>query len=329
MTTPFVPREDDPSKPPQSSSSPYTFNAQIASFLDKNIVNAGYNGNSSSAVYEDLDVLAKTMSQNIHEETFHNCSSNVITNPNVYTLTQQSGYAIRYPHLTDKNFFVSFVVDNTNTQTSIKIALAGWNSAISVDALNFGGGAFAVGDLPINTYCKFMFDANQQKFILVHKGQKSGNYTGELKHGQMFQADFDGWLLWRDGRQLNKATYPKLWAFIVANSLQNSFYQDINTTTFAMRNLSGRVVIASGSGSGLTTRTFAQLLGEELHLMTLAELVAHFHTFGVSYYNNTSSSPGSGNGNNQWTGSTNSAGSSQPFNVMQPSAVLNLFVYSL
>lgn len=97
--------------------------------------------------------------------------------------------------------------------------------------------------------------------------------------------------------------------------------------TLGIPHLLGRALCVGGAGSGLTARALGQFLGEELHTMTLAELVAHTHTFiqavGPTAVNNGSNfATFSGSG----TGTTGSAGSTTPFNVMQPSAFLNVMV---
>ena len=43
-------------------------------------------------------------------------------------------------------------------------------------------------------------------------------------------------------------------------------------------NLSGRFILASGSGTGLTTRTLGQTGGEETHLLTTNEIPSHLHS---------------------------------------------------
>lgn len=132
--------------------------------------------------------------------------------------------------------------------------------------------------------------------------------------------------------------------------------------TIAFPRSLGRALGAAGAGSGLTSRSLGQFLGEENHQMTLAELVAHvhsitdpghvhgitdpghFHTFDAAGSNQAVASSGqnfrqTGTGNTGTSGTgisinaattgiagTNSAGSSTPFNVMQPTTFFNLEV---
>jgi hypothetical protein len=90
--------------------------------------------------------------------------------------------------------------------------------------------------------------------------------------------------------------------------------------------LAGRTVIGVGSGAGLTPRNLGDSGGQEMHTMTLAELVPHqvTMTFGAS------DKGGKGNGyaySDNAGGSTvlavynktsNSVGGGNPFNVMMP-----------
>lgn len=97
--------------------------------------------------------------------------------------------------------------------------------------------------------------------------------------------------------------------------------------TLGIPRLLGRALCVGGAGSGLTARALGQFLGEELHTMTLAELVAHTHT-----YLQVNTPTVVNNGSNfatfasSATGNTGSTGSTTPFNVMQPSAFLNVMV---
>jgi len=80
-----------------------------------------------------------------------------------------------------------------------------------------------------------------------------------------------GWLLC-DGAAVSRTTYASLFAAIGIN-----FGGGDGITTFNLPDLRGRTVIAAGHGTGLTTRTLAQTVGEEAHTLSASELPAHTH----------------------------------------------------
>ena len=89
----------------------------------------------------------------------------------------------------------------------------------------------------------------------------------------------------------------------------------------------GRALAGAGAGAGLTARALGSIFGEETHTMTLAELVPHDHTWG--YGLTPVGSTGSQQADRQDPdnhNTTGSAGGGTPFNVMQPTTFLNIFV---
>lgn len=85
-------------------------------------------------------------------------------------------------------------------------------------------------------------------------------------------ADFDGWLLC-DGREVFRDAYPQLFAVI-----GTSFGAGNGSTTFKLPDGRGRVPGMVGSGTGLTSRTIGQAVGEETHTLTSNEIPAHTHS---------------------------------------------------
>jgi microcystin-dependent protein len=171
------------------------------------------------------------------------------------------------------------------------------------------------------------------------------NQIGDMKHGQLQQASHDGWLLWQEGVNLDKTTYADLWAWAQTNSLDGAvgtagkFFVDIDANNFQLHGLSGRVLGSSGSGSGLTGRSFGDKAGAETHTLVEAELPSHKHgifnnnlsnlryglksvspvlasTFGTVAQVTTSS-----------VSVTETIGGDQPHNNMQPTTFLNSFIY--
>lgn len=93
----------------------------------------------------------------------------------------------------------------------------------------------------------------------------------------------------------------------------------------ALTKVLGRALAVAGAGSSLTSRALGQTLGEESHVMTTNELPAHTHSGGAAL-GNTTPSTGGGNVQGYATSNTGSAGSGAAFNLMQPTAFLNVLV---
>lgn len=94
----------------------------------------------------------------------------------------------------------------------------------------------------------------------------------------------------------------------------------------------GRALAGAGAGAGLTPRALGEALGEETHLMTLAELVSHTHTLtnGTNIFQDSLIPPGrkgtQGSGENLVNITVDPVGGSTPFNVMQPTSFMNVFI---
>lgn len=164
--------------------------------------------------------------------------------------------------------------------------------------------------------------------------------AGRVRIGYFTAAD-TGWVLLNDGTFGNAgsgATYsgPEYEAVYTAifNSTANTecavstgrgasaAFSFAAGKTIAQPKVLGRALGVAGSGSGLTTRAIAKIVGEETHTPTLAEMYAHTHTSGVS---GGTYPPGLQPGSTTVPGGapTGSAGSSSPFNVMSPITFMN------
>lgn len=121
-----------------------------------------------------------------------------------------------------------------------------------------------------------------------------------------------------DGQSYLRADYPELFAV-----LSSAFIVDGDT--FVVPDLRGRTVIGSGSGSGLTSRSTGDSLGEENHQLSENELASHSHTIGYTI-TTLVLEPGEVTALTpiplltQFTGDT---GGDVPHNNMQPSYALN------
>jgi hypothetical protein len=89
----------------------------------------------------------------------------------------------------------------------------------------------------------------------------------------------------------------------------------------------GRVIVGSGQGSNLSSRSFAEVGGTETHTLSVDEIPAHSHstvqmigTNSVDGVDSTTTNSGEHHNEGRQTGAT---GGGQPHNIMQPYVVLN------
>lgn len=124
-----------------------------------------------------------------------------------------------------------------------------------------------------------------------------------------------------DGRAVSRTTYAALFT-----QIGTRYGAGDGSTTFNLPDFQGRSPIGAGSGAGLTFRDInSPEVGEEKHVQTEAELVAHTHTW---------ASPGTrteelGGGKNQaWARTaatpeeTGETGGGVGFNVVHPCVVV-------
>ena len=125
-----------------------------------------------------------------------------------------------------------------------------------------------------------------------------------------------------DGSQVSRTTYAALFALI-----GTSFGIGNGSTTFNLPDFRGRVFGAIGQGTDLTNRVLGNIIGEENHTLTIAEIPNHDHAFLVNNY-----SPGGGAVTNQGYSNasyknTNSTGGGLSHNNMQPTLFAgNVFI---
>lgn len=102
-----------------------------------------------------------------------------------------------------------------------------------------------------------------------------------------------GYLL-EDGSLISRVTYARLF-----EAIGTTYGVGDGSTTFKLPDSRGRVDVASGTGSSLSSRTLAAIGGEENHTLTQGEMPSHTHT------QNAHSHSGTGviNGTNGATGS--------------------------
>jgi microcystin-dependent protein len=80
----------------------------------------------------------------------------------------------------------------------------------------------------------------------------------------------DGWLIC-NGASISRLTYANLFSAI------GTTYGG-SDSSFNVPDIQGRVVVGTGSGSGLRTRTLGDKDGEERHILTIAEMPSHSHS---------------------------------------------------
>lgn len=145
------------------------------------------------------------------------------------------------------------------------------------------------------------------------------------------------WLIC-DGASLLRADYPDLFAIV------GSTYGSVDGSHFNLPDLAGRVPMGAGTGSGLTARSVGDAVGEETHVLTVAEQATHSHLDSGHTHADGNATPtliaigagvpaasavpsigvtGSGNAN------LDSSGSDNPHNNVQPSLVITYLIVAL
>lgn len=112
-----------------------------------------------------------------------------------------------------------------------------------------------------------------------------------------------GWLLC-DGSYVSIDQYTNLY------NILTDIYGEVSEGSFRLPDLRGRVIIGSGSGDGLTSRSLAVTGGSETHTLSETELPSHTHT-GTTVSNGSHAHTGTtvSNGSHTHTGTTSSNGS--------------------
>jgi len=173
-----------------------------------------------------------------------------------------------------------------------------------------------------------------------------GNWsTGDVK--LTFKAAADaGWVMMNDGSIGNAASgattranadtvalFTLLWNNIIDTWAPVSGGRGANAAadyaankTLTLPKELGRAICVAGAGSGLTSRALGEKLGEETHLLTIAEMPSHTHPLnlpGFSGGQTPNLDTNGGAGANYTSGATGGGGA---HNVMQPSSFMNVMV---
>lgn len=154
--------------------------------------------------------------------------------------------------------------------------------------------------------------------------------TGDVKWSASKTADHTGWLL-ADGRAITTGMgFTQLRADLVAAGNPHG----VSGSDPKLPDLRGRGVVGAGTGSGLTARTFGQILGEENHVLSVSEMPTHNHG-GTTGGANVVSGPGGGTigllfggvaAGSDHTHTIPFQGGGGSHNNMQPSVALHPFI---
>jgi len=136
-----------------------------------------------------------------------------------------------------------------------------------------------------------------------------------------------------DGSSYLRTAYPQLFAAI------GVVWGSVDSSHFNVPDLRGRTLLDSGTGSGLSPRTIADIGGEETHVLITAELASHTHidsghTHNIPSFLETGTAvpppldagtelPLSLTPTASGTANLSTTGSDNPHNNMQPFVVVN------
>lgn len=160
-----------------------------------------------------------------------------------------------------------------------------------------------------------------------------GNFIGEVRIFAFNYAPIN-WLPC-NGATLEVKSYTILYS-VIGNTFGGN-----GTTTFMLPNISGKAVMGSGAGQGLTSRSLGEVVGKNDHMLTIPEMPSHRHRITASAPTATLSDSISPAGNFPakidqkpiYSGNSKliklmeldqvQSGKSIPHNNMQPSLVMN------
>jgi len=235
----------------------------------------------------------------------------------IFATATGTGNAITInPTLTYQNLLpgdkIEFLATAPNTGP-VTLAL-GTGSPVSVTTpsasgvVPLDGGAFVIGGL----YTVAFDGTNYQLFTVSGNAATVPPGTISASGGTVADAGY----LACDGTAVSRTAYSQLFAKIGI-----AWGAGDGVTTFNVPLLARSTLIGSGGNqlSPLVGTAVGDTGGEELHTQTIPELAAHTH--GVEVFP-TGTGLGSGTVVTGSSGTTGSTGSSTPFNVMQPSAVV-------
>jgi hypothetical protein len=161
-----------------------------------------------------------------------------------------------------------------------------------------------------------------------------GGFVGVVFEWPGTLGDMPDGFLPLDGRAINRTTYSALFTlwgttYGVGDGVETFNIPDDRGYVIAGMDNMGTGEGAANVITNAAADTLGGTMGEELHTMTEAELVAHAHSFSASVSNgNVQSGGGENVGNPVGGGTTGSTGSTTPFNVTQPTQFRHKMVWT-
>jgi microcystin-dependent protein len=244
---------------------------------------------------------------------------------NTYVSSADTGTANNYvltftPAITAYVKYQTFLFQATNANTGASTIIA--NGLSSKNIVRPDGTPLLAGDIPANGICSIFYDGSE--FVLLNAfalNPQTLMPTGAMVDYAGSTAP-TGFLLC-DGSSQLVASYPTLFGVI-------GYDYGGSGANFNLPDPRGRSTVGAGSGPGLTPRVLAAIGGEELHVLTIAELASHNHTF--SYIGSGGTPPSEGTNGNDFSRSniiaaiTNFTGGDTGHNTMHPFLVLNRII---
>lgn len=209
------------------------------------------------------------------------------------------------------------------------------------------GNDLVAGALTANSYAELIY--NGTNWILVNPIQVGGFTTGDAKITLKTTAD-TGWIMMDDGTigdgssgastRANDDTgglftliwnnVIDTWAPVVSGRGASAAADFAAHKKLTLTKQLGRALAISGAGSGLTSRALGENLGEQTHVLTIAELAVHSHGTHANYSGGINVSLDAGVGVTPVVadagGSAQNAGSGTAHNNMQPTSFWNVML---
>jgi microcystin-dependent protein len=216
-------------------------------------------------------------------------------------------------YATNMQFFFKATGPNTVTAPTINLDGLGIRTI-----KRQGGAALALGDIPAAGYiCECFYDGTD---VILLNPQLNAQLT--VLTGLVFDwagATAPAGYLLCDGAAVSRTTYAALFAVI-----GGTYGVGNGSTTFNVPDCRGRASIGVGTGSGLTFRALGGQIGEENHLLSIAEMPSHNHqNFTALQAGNNIQGGSNWNVFSSVTGNTGGGG---VHNNMQPSIGLNKII---
>lgn len=290
-----------------------TLNREMENSIETEFANArNFNGKTLDDAFERLILivqqLATTMKYkvlqyipNSYSKTTGNNQLPVITDKDGYGWVSQGGQVIAAKIGSDQDSDIL-------------------RSELESQAPKGSDGASLVGFYDDSTKKGSKLDAALNALInRVEKLEESAIHTGDIIYTSW--ANIRPGFLFCNGESLLIREYPELYSVI------GKTFGSSNDTHFNVPDLRRRVAVgAGGIASDILGTLLGNVGGEEKHKMTIAELVSHTHYFNAGVPHAIGGAAGSDVTGGEATFTTHATGSSQPFNIMQPSLVLNSFI---